>query len=564
MFNPAEIFPAVPLMLAAALPPPILPAVGIVPLQRRRNIDTQSKDRLLKFFIRKSRFVDWSPLIRNAYIIALLATTLFSHLSRNQVLRVYEQYEAIKQYSKEIGTHVVDNTKAMIYDPLKSITLLQMIGILAEVYMYFTLPENFNGLPDKLFKFLHSCQIANHRNALGLSLDLNAEELSYIESFIIYYKFVLLQSYINFWELIAKLEHGDKIITGGNMFVYFANMEYEIKDKRDAEIANKNGIYQCRFYENTAMKALYTEISKENLYKKMNEKNAVLYPRYAESAVRYDSRVDFKLAFLKLFEELCYNFYSRIVAMIEKIDTNNTIYYDDDDDDDVNTELNNVELEVKKNGSTKGQFTQIHLSVTYYTVGAAFNAMLGIFNTSPSPLESKIQACILSNLSISLQEALKQNLPCSKINALAIVRDENTNEIRLICATKDFFNCIVALEEGIIIPVFNNVNFLARVGSTLYHYVRSQLCCHDAFSELCDLFENSISSIIFEDEETKECVENMINDILEKFVEYYLGARFNDYTQVVLPKVNFKLKGRKNNAKLSLGFRTGISLGVIK
>jgi hypothetical protein len=267
MVNPAEIPPAIPLMLAAALPPSILPAAAIFPCKRRRNIDTQSKDRLLKFFIRKSRFVDWSPLIRNAYIIALLATALFSHLSRNQVLRVYEQYEAIKQYAKEIGTHVVDNTKAMIHDPLKSITVLQMIGILAEVFMYFTLPEHYNGLPDKLFKFLHSCQIANHRNALGLSLDLNAEELSYIESFITYYKFVLLQSYINFWELVAKLEHGDKIITGGNMFVYFGNMEYEIKDKRDAEICKESGVYQRRLYENTAMKALYSEILKVDLYK---------------------------------------------------------------------------------------------------------------------------------------------------------------------------------------------------------------------------------------------------------------------------------------------------------
>jgi hypothetical protein len=120
------------------------------------------------------------------------------------------------------------------------------------------------------------------------------------------------------------------------------------------------------------------------------------------------------------------------------------------------------------------------------------------------------------------------------------------------------------LEEGVTIPVFNNVKFLARVGRTLYHYVRSQLCCHDAFSKLSDLFENSISIIIFEDEETKECIENTINDILDKFVEFYLGARFDDYTQVVLPKVNFRLKGLKNNAKLSLGFRTGISLGVIK
>ena len=140
MVNPAEIPPAIPLMLAAALLPSILPAAAIFPCKRRRNIDTQSKDRLLKFFIRKSRFVDWSPLIRNAYIIALLATALLSHLSRNQVLRVYEQYEAIKQYAKEIGTHVVDNTEAMIHDPLKSITVLQMIGILAEVFMYFTLP----------------------------------------------------------------------------------------------------------------------------------------------------------------------------------------------------------------------------------------------------------------------------------------------------------------------------------------------------------------------------------------------------------------------------------------
>jgi vacuolar-type H+-ATPase subunit E/Vma4 len=61
---------------------------------------------------------------------------------------------------------------------------------------------------------------------------------------------------------------------------------------------------------------------------------------------------------------------------------------------------------------------------------------------------------------------------------------------------------------------------------------------HNKYHDNKDFFEDSISSIVLENEETKIFIENTINDILDKFVEYYLGARFNDCTQVVLPKVN--------------------------
>jgi hypothetical protein len=136
--------------------------------------------------------MDWTTAVRKANILALLASALFCHLSRNQIFRVYDQYDAIKKYVKAIGTNVVANTNTMINDPLRSITVLQTIGILAEVYVYFILKEKYSGLPDKLFKFLHKCQLANHRNALGLSLDLNDEELNHVESFILFYSFVLL------------------------------------------------------------------------------------------------------------------------------------------------------------------------------------------------------------------------------------------------------------------------------------------------------------------------------------------------------------------------------------
>jgi hypothetical protein len=106
--------------------------------------------------------------------------------------------------------------------------------------MYFTL--GYYGLPHKLFKFLHRCEIANHRNALGLSLDFNDEELSYIESFTIFYRFILLQSYRDYWIKVANLEHGNEIISGGNIFVFLFNIEYKIKEKRDVEIAKENSI----------------------------------------------------------------------------------------------------------------------------------------------------------------------------------------------------------------------------------------------------------------------------------------------------------------------------------
>jgi hypothetical protein len=55
----------------------------------------------------------------------LFQLAFFCHLSRNQILRVYDQYEAIKKYAKSIGTHVVDNTNAMGDDPLKYPLLLK-------------------------------------------------------------------------------------------------------------------------------------------------------------------------------------------------------------------------------------------------------------------------------------------------------------------------------------------------------------------------------------------------------------------------------------------------------
>jgi hypothetical protein len=94
----------------------------------------------------------------------------------------------------------------------------------------------------------------------------------------------------------------------------------------------------------------------------MTDENALYYLRYAESAYRFNSREDFELAFLKLFESLCYIFYSKSVALSKCVDKNDAKFYSDDDDDDI--ELDHIDLEVKEKVSTKGQFRTIHLTST--------------------------------------------------------------------------------------------------------------------------------------------------------------------------------------------------------
>lgn len=481
MANNDQIIPEalqVPFVAVPAIPA----AVVNVPKKPRRSIiHPFLKDTLLKLFIRESRKEEWTVAKRNSYITALLKHITFKDLSRDQILRVFEQFNATKKYTKEIGVHVIGNTDAMINDSSKCISLEQMVGILSEIFTYFTLPLNFYGLPDKLWTFLHSCQRANHRNAMGLSMDLNEEEISYIKTFIVYFIFVLLKSYKNYWIELSKLEHGDKVMGGGSLLVFLGNLELEIKDKRDIEIMRENSIFQRRFYENTCMKALYTDVDKGNLYSQMNHLNAIYYPRYAVAAAIYDSRYDFKLAFLKLFETLCYNFYAKAVAMMKCMNTNNAVDYDNDDTDEV-IGINNFDLHVRKEENNK--FSSIHASIAYYVVGSAFNSMLSIFNDVMHPIEYQVRVCILENLTITLTQAIELNMPYSKIKSSAVVINEKTKDIRLICVSKSFFDCIVTLEEEVIMPIFDNIEFLATVGSSLYHFLRTQFCCNDAYSEI--------------------------------------------------------------------------------
>jgi hypothetical protein len=124
----------------------------------------------------------------------------------------------------------------------------------------------------------------------------------------------------------------------------FALLEYEIRVQRNQEMREEISAFQKILFENTCMKALFTEIKNDELYSRMDSDNAVLYPRYAEAIHKYNIRAPFKIMFMELFEGLCYNWYAKFVAMMQTRNNTTDKYYDDigddDDDDDDDIERN--------------------------------------------------------------------------------------------------------------------------------------------------------------------------------------------------------------------------------
>jgi hypothetical protein len=485
------------------------------------------------------------------------------HLGRKQIINVYELYHKTYNLKKKIGTEVVGKTDLMISDSTKSINLNQMIGVLSEIYTICTLPERHHGLIDKLCGFLHACRKANHRIALGLSRDLTHEQESYIQSLIVYFNFVLLKKFRNFWLRLLSMENDDKVLSSVSLKSLVALIEYDIRVQRRKELGDENSDYQRLLFENTCLKPLFTEIKDDELFSHMDSTNAVLYPRHAEASVIHNVRSPFKKIFMEVFEGVCYAWYARFVALMQitnkEVDELHGDLNLDNDDDDWEIFESRIGMSYEQKNNI---LRPMLLGTFYYLTGAAFNSCISIFNADQCDLENKIQTCILKNLTISLMEAKKMNLPCDRTDSKAVIRNGENNEIRLICVGKELFECIITIEEEVIMPIFEDIRFLCQVGCSLYQYLYSQLRCSDAFSALEELFANAISSIDIEGEEMLIYMEDTITAIMNKFLEYYLGARFNDYTQVLIPKLNKKLKGRNSGATKSISFRTGIKLGL--
>lgn len=110
---------------------------------------------------------------------------------------------------------------------------------------------------------------------------------------------------------------------------------------------------------------------------------------------------------------------------------------------------------------------------------------------------------------------------------------------------------------------------MAVVGNGFYAFIRAQFRSHNSFTKIEDIFSNVLkkneilwteckitSSLELQNqiEENNNSIELKIDELLQKFVEYYLQTRFNDYTKAQLPRLNCTLSGRDNSALESLPF----------
>ena len=121
------------------------------------------------------------------------------------------------------------------------------------------------------------------------------------------------------------------------------------------------------------------------------------------------------------------------------------------------------------------------------------------------------------------------------------------------------FECIVGIEREVLIPVFGNLQLLAAVGNRFYSFIKAQFRSNNSFSLLEDIFKRALlvnsNSLVNADVE--------VNALLDKFEDFYLHTRFNDFIIAQLPRVNKVLSGRSNSVLGKIGFRDKIKVGAV-
>ena len=505
---------------------------------RSAHISREVKQLLLDFFAASNAFQLWNHKIRNQKFKALLKQGDFLHLNRSQIKRVYDLYSSTVTLKQFIATSIVKKTDEMINNDAKSISMDSMISILGNCYFQFSLNEEFNGLPDKLRNFLFINYNASNSYAEGIWNNIDEQTVLYNTTLVRYYNRVLLKLYKNYWQALAAVESGEMKLTGVNLSIFINQLEYNLKLKRDIDSKDSESEMRKLFLNRTCMQALLTEINDEDMYKSVNEKNVILYPAYVELIYKHGCRDDLYHIFFQVFENACYDYYATSVAMMKIKDTDDEITSGD--------ESNDTDEENK-------DFSCIQMKSLYFICGAAFRSMLGI------NVAKDVQTVLLSNLTISLSQALEMKLPCAKIEDEAKIRDNSTNEIQLICVNKEIFECVVAIEREVLIPVFGNLQLLAAVGNRFYSFIKAQFRSHNSFT----LLEDTFYKVVKVNTNITIKADTLVNALLDKFEDYYLHTRFNDFIIAQLPRVNKVLSGRSNSMFENIGFRDKIKVGAI-
>jgi hypothetical protein len=151
---------------------------------------------------------------------------------------------------------------------------------------------------------------------------------------------------------------------------------------------------------------------------------------------------------------------------------NNKMYVDDVNDD-------------SNNDSDIDNFSMVQIDALYFIAGSTFRAMVGT-------VEDKVAVGLIQHMMISLSQAIELKLPYAKVNNDAKIRNEETNEVQLFCASQDFFDVIISIEKCVLVPIFGELQFLQVVGAGFYRCIYGQLKSHNSYVMLVEIVLSAV------------------------------------------------------------------------
>jgi len=560
------------------------PVALVLPRVRAPTIMPSQKQLLKRFFKEIVAELLSKKDLKHCYQWLLQQADYFASLNIGQLQRCYNAYTAEKILRHNAGTKFHLTTTQMC-DDSNTCVEFGILSILTNVKNFFEEVNPFCGLPDGFRDFLRRCEMCRVLNITGRDFNhlLSMNDVHYIRGFVHYIKKIYLPILANEWYDFARQEEDPKSGMAHRPDLEVGNLEFEILLRRRNEAEDQNSAMRTNFNDSDVIQELILHVRPSELYTNQLRNFPHLVPQlYVAQALSGDISGLLTIIY-RVFDLHIYQFYRKNLIfegrrLFPHIDCS------EDDGNDVTDELarvGDVDVNARLNpidhllSTWENTHPNEHEDITsrleasrdakeitviqnklgeealFCMLGANLRTALGIFRDVNSNHRKFMDYVIPILCSENLQTAFLLGLPTSSV----AMKQKNTDAFLVV--SFDFFTIMSEFNSSIMGPLMQQQNYISHLGEDYFAFVHSFVLGKGLKCDVNELILSYLKrneSYLAEDVDCKSTIIDMIDTLLDKFIQVYVGASMND--------LQYKLLDSRADNALSngLNFRLGTLL----